>query len=40
MNVKMDLLNERTTILMEKKERIKGWVISWGVEAKQSGRST
>jgi len=40
MNVKMDLLNETATILMEKKERIKEWVNSWGGEAKQNGRST
>jgi hypothetical protein len=36
-SIKMDLMNESTTVLMEEKERIKGWVNSWGGEAKQNG---
>ena len=35
MNVKMDLMNETTTILMEEKERIKGRVNSLGGGAKK-----
>jgi hypothetical protein len=40
MSIKMDLMNGRTTLLMEEKEKIKGRVNSWGGEAKQNGRST
>jgi hypothetical protein len=40
MFVKMDLMNETTTIVMEEKERIKGWVNPLEGEAKQNGRST
>jgi hypothetical protein len=39
-SIKMDLMNERTTLLMEDKERIKGRVNSCGGEAEQNGRST
>ena len=36
----MDLTNATTTILTEEKGKIKGWVDSWGGEAKQNGRNT
>jgi hypothetical protein len=35
MNVKMDLMNETTTILMEEKERIKGRVNCLGGELRK-----
>jgi hypothetical protein len=40
MSVKMDLMDETATLLMEEKERIKGQVNCWGGEAKQNGRCT
>ena len=39
-SVKMDLMNETATILVEERERIKGWVNCCGGKAKQNGRRT